>query len=92
MRSFRTRAAVVFAALSLVAATPAASVPAPDTALRAVAAKPCGPGYTHAVLPNGHKCLRRGQFCRRSWDRRYYHRYGYHCHRYDRSVDRYRLT
>jgi hypothetical protein len=92
MRTLRSRAAVVLAALSLVAAAPAASVQADGDAPRAVAAKRCGPGYTHAVLPTGHKCLRRGQFCVRRWDRRYYHRYGFHCHRYDRSVDRYRLT
>lgn len=92
MRSLRGRVAVVLAALSLVAAAPAASVQADRDAPRAVAAKPCGSGYTHAVLPNGHKCLRRGQFCVRRWDRRYYHRYGFHCHRYDSSVDRYRLT
>ncbi len=42
-------------------------------------AKPCSSGYRHAVLPWGHKCLRRGQFCKVSGDR-YYHRYGYHCH------------
>jgi hypothetical protein len=92
MRLVRGRAAVVLAALSLVAAAPAASVQADTQSPQAVAAKPCSAGYTHAVLPNGHKCLRRGQFCRRSWDRPYYHRYGFHCHKYDSSVDRYRLT
>jgi hypothetical protein len=91
MRSFRTRVAVVLAALSLVAAAPAPSVQADPHSPHAVAAHRCSSGYTHAVLPNGHKCLRRGQFCRRSWDR-LYHRYSFHCHRYDRSVDRYRLT
>jgi hypothetical protein len=44
-----------------------------------VAAKTCRSGYTHASLPWGHKCLRRGQFCKISGDRSY-HRYGYHCH------------
>jgi len=82
---------VVLAALSLVAAAPAASVQAEPQSPQAVAAHRCSSGYTHAVLPNGHKCLRRGQFCRRRWDR-YYHRYGFHCHRYDPRVDRYRLT
>jgi hypothetical protein len=91
LHSLRTRAAVVLAALSLVAAAPAASVQADRDAPRAVAAKPCSSGWTHAVLPTGHKCLRRGQFCARRYDR-YYHRYGYHCHRYDSRVDRYRLT
>jgi hypothetical protein len=91
MRSLRTRVALVLAALSLVAAAPTASVHADPDAPRAVAAHRCSSGYTHAVLPNGHKCLRRGQLCRRSWDR-LYHPYGFHCHRYDQSVDRYRLT
>ena len=27
-------------------------------------AKACSPGYTHAVLGWGHKCLRAGQFCK----------------------------
>jgi hypothetical protein len=46
--------------------------------VRAVAAKSCGAGYVHAVLPTGHKCLRRGQFCARRFNR-IYHRYGFHC-------------
>ena len=33
----------------------------------------------------------RGQFCARRADRQY-HRYGFDCHRYDRRVERYRLT
>ena len=43
------------------------------------AAKKCRPGFVHAVIAGEHKCLRRGQGCRRSLDRRY-HRYGFHCH------------
>lgn len=42
-------------------------------------ARTCSPGYTHAVLTWGHKCLRAGQFCKVSADRQY-HRYGFHCH------------
>jgi hypothetical protein len=80
MPSFRRRGALVLAALSLVAAAPAASVQADTDAPRAVAAKSCGAGYAHAVLPTGHKCLRRGQFCARRYDG-IYHRYGFHCHR-----------
>jgi hypothetical protein len=65
MRSIRSRAAVVLAARSLVAAAPAASVQADNDAPRAVAtAKPCPSGFTRALLRGGHKCLRRGQFCR----------------------------
>ena len=43
------------------------------------AVKPCGPGYVHAVLSWGHKCLREGQFCKVSRDREH-HRYRFHCH------------
>jgi hypothetical protein len=42
-------------------------------------AKPCGAGWVHASLSWGHKCLRRGQFCKSHKDREY-HRYGFHCH------------
>lgn len=66
-------------ALSLVAAAPVANVTADATRPTAVAAKSCSSGFTHAALPWGHKCLRRGQFCKASGDRSY-HRYGYHCH------------
>jgi hypothetical protein len=54
-------------------------------------AKPCSAGWTHAVIGGAHKCLRSGQFCTRTYDRQY-HRYGYHCHRYDARVDRHRLS
>ncbi len=65
----RRRALGALVALSLAAAVPAAEAPA----------KPCGAGWTHAALPWGHKCLRRGQFCK-SYEDRAYHRYGFHCH------------
>jgi hypothetical protein len=42
-------------------------------------ARACSPGYTHAVLSWGHKCLRAGQFCKVRADSQY-HRYGFHCH------------
>ena len=44
----------------------------------------CGGGYVHAHLPWGQKCLRAGQFCKLDGDR-YYHRYGFHCHRSSRD-------
>jgi hypothetical protein len=47
--------------------------------LRGRIAKTCGAGYVHANLSWGEKCLRRGQYCKRSGDREY-HRYGFHCH------------
>jgi hypothetical protein len=42
-------------------------------------AKTCGPGYVHAKLSWGEKCLRAGQFCKIKGDREY-HRYRFHCH------------
>jgi len=42
-------------------------------------AKSCGAGWTHAGLSWGHKCLRRGQFCKSDADGEY-HRHGFHCH------------
>ncbi len=79
--------AAVFA--TAIAGTTAAAPAAPVAP--AVAAKSCNSGWTHAVIGGEHKCLRAGQFCAHARDREY-HRYGYHCHRYDSSVERYRLT
>ena len=42
-------------------------------------AKACSSGWVHASLSWGHKCLRRGQFCKTSADREY-HQYRFHCH------------
>jgi hypothetical protein len=85
------RLAVLFAAATLGFGAAALAPATERLALPEIAAaKACSSGYVHAVLPTGHKCLRRGQFCVRSYDR-YYHRYGFHCHRYDASVARYRL-
>jgi hypothetical protein len=78
----RTRIAGALAALALVVGGPTtASVAQTDAVQQAVAAKSCGAGYTHAVMPDGaHKCLRAGQFCsrKRAWQRTY-HSYGFHC-------------
>jgi hypothetical protein len=71
------------AALALIAAAPVASGEAQLQRPVAAAAKSCGAGYTHAVMPDGdHKCLRAGQFCsrKRAWQRTY-HRLGFHCKR-----------
>jgi hypothetical protein len=57
----------------------AGGVAAPDGFVSVAQAKPCSAGYTHAVLSWGHKCLRVGQFCKKSADREY-HRYRFHCH------------
>jgi hypothetical protein len=83
MRFAKTRSAALLAALSLIAAAPAASVDAsPVHHPRAVAAKSCSGGYVHASLSWGHKCLRVGQFCKKGASaNREYHRYGFHCPR-----------
>jgi hypothetical protein len=80
LRSPRSRITGLLVALALLGAVPAASV---EAAPQVVAAKSCGSGYTHAVMPDGaHKCLRAGQFCSHAsgWQRAY-HRYGFHCKR-----------
>lgn len=59
-------------ATSLVASV--SSAPAATTA----ASHTCSASYTHAVLPYGHRCLRRGQFCSMSI-RSIYPRYGFRC-------------
>ena len=71
-------AAAVFGAAPAVAPVVGASPLAPASAV----AHTCSTGYTHAHLPWGQKCLRRGQFCKGDRDR-VYHRYGYHCHKRD---------
>jgi hypothetical protein len=80
MRHLKTRTAALFIALSLFGAVPAASVAANPGAPQAIAAKSCSPGYTHAALSWGHKCLRAGQYCKKDANREY-HRYGFHCKR-----------
>ncbi len=50
------------------------------TAPVAIASRSCGSGYTHAITPGGHKCLRAGQYC--SHKRGYakaYRKAGYRC-------------
>ena len=80
MTRIRVRAIGLLAALALIVAAPTASAGSGSaTGAPIVAAKSCSSGYRHAVLPNGHKCLRAGQFCKKAWDGRY-HKYGFHCH------------
>ena len=86
MRSLRTRTAALVAALALIAAAPAASVAGESPPQQAVAAKSCPPGYVHASLSWGHKCLRVGQLCKKGANREY-HRYGFHCDRSGRLRD-----
>ena len=65
----------------LVALVAAASIAiaAGAGATPAAQAKTCSVGYVHANLSWGEKCLRVGQYCKRSGDREY-HRYTFHCH------------
>jgi hypothetical protein len=81
----KRRLTALAVAAAIVGAAPAVAPVdrAPSLAPPAAHAKSCSPGYVHARLSWGHKCLRRGQFCKRSADREY-HRYGFHCHRRDR--------
>jgi hypothetical protein len=81
MRSIHARTVGLLAALALLGAVPAAvEADAASSRPQAVVAKSCSSGYVHAVLPSGHKCLRRGQFCsRKSSFQRVYHRKGFHC-------------
>ncbi len=74
----RKRYVGLLAAVSLVGAIPVAAESSAASP-QAQASHTCRSGYTHAHLPWGQKCLRRGQFCKRGRDRTY-HRYGYHCH------------
>ena len=87
----KRRLAVLAAIASAVGAVPAVGPVTVHAPLVPATAKAhsCSSGYTHAHLPWGQKCLRRGQYCKRSGDRSY-HRYGYHCHRYYSGG--YRLT
>lgn len=64
-----------------------ATTPASPTAI----AHSCSAGWVHGIIGGQHKCLRAGQFCARRYDRQY-HRYGFHCHKYDSRARRYRLT
>jgi hypothetical protein len=78
------RAAIVLAALALggpVIAPPA--VIATTASPTAVTATTCGNGYRRAVIGGQEKCLRRGQFCARRYDRQY-QRYGFRCIKRDR--------
>lgn len=71
--------AAIAVALALAAAAPTAAPARPASPqMRAVAAKTCSAGYTHAVIGGAEKCLRRGEFCAKRY-RSQYRRYGYTC-------------
>jgi len=89
--SMNRRLAILALVLAGFVAGGTASAAAPTTIPPLAVAKTCSSGWKHAIIAGEHKCLRAGQFCTRRYDTQY-HRYGYHCHRYDASVGRYRLT
>ena len=73
------RRLVLLLTLAVTAVGAASAAPAVPAVAPLAAAKACGPGYVHASLSWGHKCLKVGQFCKIKGDREY-HRYGFHCH------------
>lgn len=75
----KRRTVVLLALIALAGAGLGTATPSNSATQPFSAAKTCSSGYTHAVLPWGHKCLRRGQLRKVSGDR-YYQRYGLHCH------------
>jgi hypothetical protein len=74
-QSLKQRAALV----AVFAAALFGSTALAPTATPIASAHSCSPGFTHAVLSWGHKCLRVGQFCKVKGDAEY-HRYRLHCH------------
>jgi hypothetical protein len=69
-----TIVAIAFAGAATTTPTAGASAAAPYSS-----AHKCGPGYVHARLSWGHKCLRAGQFCKVG--NREYLKYGFYCPR-----------
>src|SRR5712692_65106 len=67
---FALATASLLGALSLGAATASSSKPVSHT-------KTCPPGYVHANLSWGEKCLREGEFCKVGNPE--YHQYGFDC-------------
>jgi hypothetical protein len=93
-RAFLKRRLVVLLLATVAAFGAGAAAPVTDSfgPLPSAYAHTCSRGYVHAHLPWGQKCLRAGQFCKLDGDR-YYHRYGFHCHRSSRdSRGNYHLT
>jgi hypothetical protein len=78
------------AAASLAAAGPATAPAHVGAPVIATASKTCSSGFRHAVIGGAQKCLRRGEFCARRYDRQY-RRYGYRCRKRD-ARGNYHLT
>jgi hypothetical protein len=80
----RATTTALLAALSLVAASPAAT--------RATNAPTVHAACKKAVILGKHKCIAKGQYCTHSKKaNRDYHKYGYHCGKRDRN-GRYHLV
>jgi hypothetical protein len=82
----RRRTVGLLAALSLIAAAPAAEAPA----------KPASPtvhaACKKAIIVGKHKCIAKGQYCKHTTRaNKDYHRYGYHCGKRDKN-GRYHLV
>jgi len=72
------RRTLAVATASLALAGPAAAVgPAAHPTASARILKHCSPGFVHANMSWGEKCLHAGEFCKRGNPE--YHRYGFTC-------------
>jgi hypothetical protein len=85
------RIAVLAVSLALLGGAGVAQGAAPQAVHPSAVAKTCSSGYRHAVIGGAQKCLRAGEFCKRSLDAQY-RKYGYRCVRFDAKTSRYRLT
>ncbi len=86
----KQRLTAIAAAVSIFGAA-AAAPPAVAPSVAIASAKSCSSGWVKAKIDGSTKCLKRGQFCKRSADRQY-RKYGFRCTKYDARVSRYRLT
>jgi hypothetical protein len=68
----RTMRRILCAVMLVAAFAVPAAIPA------TAAAKTCSAGYVKGVIDHAQKCLRRGEFCSRSYAVQY-HRYGFNC-------------
>ncbi len=73
------RTAHPLAALGILTAALAVSASSSGAPSEPVGAEACAKGSVRAVVDDKRVCLKVGQRCKRSLDRRY-HRYGFHCH------------
>jgi hypothetical protein len=93
MHMMTRRIAALAASAAIFAAAPAIAPVFHDSPVgpATVIAKTCSAGFHRAVINGSQKCLRRGEFCAHAADDQY-RRYGFRCTKFDRRVDRYRLS